>query len=145
PEPMASQLLSQGHAKLLADFRTPRAAAAVLGVSTVNAAIFVRAEHRAPDRELAALIRAVRNAEQRIRTAEPKDLASRLPTRVVGEAADFEARLAASRGLYLSDGVVSVDQLQQTIAIIRTHTPLPQSVKIPKPEDMLLQLKPSAR
>jgi hypothetical protein len=45
----------------------------------------------------------------------------------------------------LPDPAVTADQLQQTISIIRTHTPLPQSVKIPKPEDMLLQLKPSAR
>jgi len=145
PEPMASQILSQGRAKLLADFRTPRAAATVLGVSTVNAAIFTRADRRAPDRDLVGVVRAVRKAEQRIRSAEPKDLASRLPTRVVGEIGDFEARLAASRGLYLADGAVSADQVQQTIAIIRTHTPLPQSVKIPKPEDLLLQLKPSAR
>src|SRR5262249_54765596 len=145
PEPIASQLLSQGHAKLLADFRTPRAAAAVLGVSTVNAAIFTRADRRPPDRDLAGLVRAVRKAEQRIRSGESKDLASRLPTRVVGETSDFEARLAASRSLYLPDGAVSTDQISQTLAIIRTHTPLPQSVKIPRPEDMLLQLKPSAR
>ena len=48
PEPMASQLLSQGRAKLLADFRTPRAAATVLGSSTVNAAVFARADRRPP-------------------------------------------------------------------------------------------------
>jgi ABC-type nitrate/sulfonate/bicarbonate transport system substrate-binding protein len=145
PEPAASQLLSQGRAKLLADFRTPRAAASILGSSTVNAAVFTRAERRAPDRDLAGLIRALRKAEQRIHAAEARDLAGRLPTRVVGDFADFEARLAASRGLYLPDGHVSADQLQQTIAIIRAHTPLPQSVKIPKPEDMLLQIKPSVR
>jgi NitT/TauT family transport system substrate-binding protein len=145
PDPMASQLLSQGRAKLLADFRTPRAAATVLGSSTVNAAVFTRADRRALDRELTALVRALRKAEQRIRTGEARDLAGRLPTRVVGEFADFEARLAASRMLYLPYGFVSADQLQQTIAIIRAHTPLPQSVKIPRPEDMLLQVKPSAR
>jgi len=44
-----------------------------------------------------------------------------------------------------TDPALTADQLPQTISIIRTHTPLPQSVKIPKPEDMLLQLKPSAR
>jgi ABC-type nitrate/sulfonate/bicarbonate transport system substrate-binding protein len=145
PEPMASELLSQGRAKLLADFRTPLAAATTLGSRTVNAAVFARADRRAADRDLAGLARALRRAEQRIRTAEARDLAGRLPTRVVGEPASFEARLAASRGLYLPDGVVTADQLQQTITIIRTHTPLPQSVKIPRPEDMLLQLKPSAR
>jgi NitT/TauT family transport system substrate-binding protein len=145
PEPMASQLLSQGRAKLLADFRTPRAAATVLGSTTVNAAVFARADRRPPERELSAVVRALRKAEQRIRAADARDLADRLSTRVVGEFADFEARLTASRGLYLTDGLVSADQLQQTISIIRTHTPLPQSVKIPRPEDMLLQIKPSAR
>ena len=119
-------------------------AATVLGSSTVNAAVFARADRRPADRDLANLVRALRKAEQRLRAVEARDLAGRLPTRVVGEFADFEARLAASRGLYLPDGVVSADQLQQTIAIIRTHTPLPQSVKIPRAEDMLLQLKPSA-
>ena len=145
PEPMASQLLSEGRAKLLADFRTPRAAAATLGSSTVNAAVFTRPERRAPDRDLAGVVRALRKAEQRIQTADARDLAAKLQTRVVGEPTDFEARLGASRGLYLPDGHVTADQLAQTIAIIRAHTPLPQSVKIPKPEDMLLQIKTSAR
>ena len=145
PEPMASQLLSQGRAKLLADFRTPRAAATILGSATVNAAVFTRADRRPPERELSGVVRALRKAEQRIHTADARDLADRLPTRVVGEFSDFEARLTASRALYLPDSLVSVDQLQQTISIIRTHTPLPQSVKIPRPEDMLLQVKPSAR
>ena len=145
PEPMATQLLSEGRAKLLADFRTPRAAATTLGSSTVNAAMFTRADRRPPDRDLSALVRALRKAEQRIQAAEPRDLANGLPTRVVGDPVDFEARLGASRALYLPDGLVTADQLQQTIAIIRAHTPLPQSVKIPRPEDMLLQIKPSAR
>jgi NitT/TauT family transport system substrate-binding protein len=144
PEPTASQLVGQGRAKLLADFRTPRAAATILGSATVNAAVFTRADRRPPDRDLLAVVRALRKAEQRIQSADARALADRLPTRVVGEFTDFEARQAASRALYLSDSVTA-DQLQQTISIIRTHTPLPQSVKIPKPEDMLLQLKPSAR
>ena len=145
PEPAASQLINQGRAKLLADFRTPGAAASILGSATVNAAVFTRADRRPPDRDLAALIRAIRKAEQRILTADARELAGRLPTRVVGGSADFEARLVASRGLYLADGQVSTEQLAQTIAIIRAHTPLPRSVKIPKPDDMLLQIKPSAR
>jgi len=145
PEPTASQLLNQGRAKLLADFRSPRAAATILGSPTVNAAVFARADRRPPDRDLLGVVRALRKAEQRIHSADARALADRLPTRVVGEFTDFEARLAASRALYLPDPAVTADQLQQTISIIRTHTPLPQSVKIPKPEDMLLQLKPSAR
>ena len=136
-EPAATQLLSQGRAKLLADFRTPRAAAETLGGGTVNAAVFARADRRPADRDLAALVRALRKAEQRIKAAEASELIGRLPTRVVGEPRDFEARLATARALYLPDGLVSPDQVQQTIAIIRAHTPLPQSVKIPRPEDML--------
>lgn len=145
PEPTATLLLTQGRAKLLADFRTPRAAATILGSPTVNAAVFARADRRPPDRDLAGVIRALRKAEQRIHSGDARALADRLPTRVVGEFTDFEARLAASRALYLPEPAVSADQVQQTISIIRTHTPLPQSVKIPKPEDMLLHVKPSAR
>src|SRR4030095_12724450 len=84
PEPMASQLLSQGRAKVLADFRHPRAAAPILGSITVNAAVFTRADRRPPERELSAVVRALRKAEQRIQTADARDLADRLPTRGVG-------------------------------------------------------------
>ena len=104
--------------------------------------VYVRADRRPPDRDLSALVRALRKAEQRIQTAEARELAAKLPTRVVGDAEDFEARLTTSRALYLLEGLVSADQLQQTIAIIRAHTPLPQSVRIPRPEEMLHQIKP---
>jgi ABC-type nitrate/sulfonate/bicarbonate transport system substrate-binding protein len=145
PEPTATQLLGRGRAKLLADFRTPRAAADTLGSGTVNAAVFTRADRRPADRDLAGLARALRKAVQRIRTAEARELGGKLATRVVGEPDDFEARVATARTLFLSDGAVSVDQVQQSIAIIRAHTPLPQSVKIPRPEE-LLQIKiPPAR
>jgi ABC-type nitrate/sulfonate/bicarbonate transport system substrate-binding protein len=145
PEPAATQLLGRGRAKLLADFRTPRAAADTLGAGTVNAAVFTRADRRPADRDLAGLARALRKAEQRIRTAEARELGGKLATRVVGEPDDFEARVATARTLFLSDGAVSVEQVQQSIAIIRAHTPLPQSVKIPRPEE-LLQIKiPTAR
>jgi ABC-type nitrate/sulfonate/bicarbonate transport system substrate-binding protein len=145
PEPAATQLLGRGRAKLLADFRTPRAAADTLGSGTVNAAVFTRADRRPADRDLAGLARALRKAEQRIRTAEARELGGKLATRVVGEPDDFEARVATARTLFLSDGAVSVEQVQQSIAIIRAHTPLPQSVKIPRPEE-LLQIKiPTAR
>jgi ABC-type nitrate/sulfonate/bicarbonate transport system substrate-binding protein len=145
PEPAATQLLGRGRAKLLADFRTVRAAADTLGAGTVNAAVFTRADRRPADRDLAGLARALRKAEQRIRTAEARELGGKLATRVVGEPDDFEARVATARTLFLSDGAVSVEQVQQSIAIIRAHTPLPQSVKIPRPEE-LLQIKiPTAR
>ncbi len=142
PEPMATQLLDQGRAKLLADFRTPRAVVQTIGASTVSAAVFARADRRPPDRALFALGRALKRAEQRIRTGEARELAAKLPPQVVGEPEDFAERIATSRSLYLPDGA---DQVQQTIAIIRAHTPLPQSVKIPRPEDMLQIKAPPAR
>jgi len=111
----------------------------------VNAAVFTRTDRRPPDRDLFALGRALKRAEQRIRSGEAPELAAKLSTQVVGASEDFAARLATSRSLYLQDGAVSADQLQQTIAIIRAHTPLPQSVKIPRPEDMLQIKAPSAR
>lgn len=142
-EPMATRLIGEGRAKLLADFRTPDAVAGTLGVSTVNAAVFMRADRRLKDRDHAALARALRAAEQRIRTAGADELAGKLPARVVGGLEDFEARLATTRAMYLPDGLVSADRLQQTIAIIRAHTALPQSVPIPRPDEML-QIKPPA-
>ena len=145
PEPMATQLLSQGRAKLLADFRTPRAVAETLGTNTVNAAVFARADRRPPDRDLFAMTRALRKAEQRIRAGEAREVAGKLPTQVVGEPEEFAARLTASRPLYLPGGLVSADQIQQTIAIIRAHTPLPQSVRLPRPEEMLQIKAPTAR
>jgi NitT/TauT family transport system substrate-binding protein len=144
-EPTATRLLSQGRAKLLADFRSPRAVVETLGTSTVNAAVFARADRRPPDRDLFAIARALKKAEQRIRNGDPQEVAARLPTQVVGDPEEFTARLATSRSLYLPDGVVSADQVQQTIAIIRAHTPLPQSVRIPRPEDMLQIKAPTAR
>ena len=57
---------------------------------------------------------------------------------MVGDTEDFTARLTAARTLYLPDGLVSADQVQQTLAIVRAHTPLPKSALIPRPEEMLL-------
>jgi NitT/TauT family transport system substrate-binding protein len=144
-EPIASRLLSEGRAKLLADFRTPRAVAQTLGTNSVSAAVFARADRRPPDRDLFAITRALKKAEQRIRTGDPHEVAARLPTQVVGEPEEFTARLVTSRPLYLPDGLVSADQIQQTIAILRAHTPLPQSVRIPRPEDMLQIKAPTGR
>jgi len=145
-EPVATQLLGDKRVKLLADFRTPRAVTEAFGASTVNAALFARADRRPKDRDLLALTRALQRAEERIRSSPARELAAKLSARVVGEPEDFAARLAAARALYLSDGFVSADQVQQTLAIIRAHTPLPQAVPIPRAEDMLLQIKvPPAR
>lgn len=133
-EPIASRLLADRRARLLADFRTPAAVAAALGRQTVNAAVFVRADRRPKDADLA---RALLAAEERIRAATAEALAAKLPTRVVGAQDEFEARFEATRGSYLPEGLVTADQVEQTVAIIRAHTPLPASLRIPRPEEML--------
>src|SRR5499433_3675278 len=53
-EPAASRLLTAGQAQLLVDLRTPDAVARALGTTTLNAAVFMRADRAVRDRDLAA-------------------------------------------------------------------------------------------
>jgi ABC-type nitrate/sulfonate/bicarbonate transport system substrate-binding protein len=143
-EPQATRLLASSQALMLADLRTPGAVKDALGVLTVNAAVFMRADRRVPDRQLQAFARAVLAAQRRIAVATPQALAARLTTSVTLPADDFEARLAATRDGYLVDGLVSVEQLQETLALIRAHHPLAATARLPRPEDML-HLDPARR
>lgn len=137
PEPLASRLLADGRAKLLVDLRTPAAVTDALGKATVNAAVFVRADRRPKDADLTALARALLAAEARIRTASAEELAARLPKRVVGTQDEFEVRLETARAACLTDGLVGAEEVQQTLAIVRAHTPLPATLHVPRPEEML--------
>lgn len=137
PEPSASQLLDGGEARLLADFRTPGAVLQTLGVVTVNAGVFSRGDRRLSPPDIAAFTRAVLAAERRLATAEPAALAERLPARVVASAEDFGARVAVSRMLYLTDGRVTVESLEETLALLRAHHPLPANVPPLRAEELL--------
>jgi hypothetical protein len=130
-------MLAEGKAVLLADLRSPEGVAAALGGATVSAAVFARRERKLSDGDLTAVARALLAAEDRIRTAPPQALAERLPARIVTPLDEFEARLAATRNAYLLGGTVTPEQLRRTIELILAHQPLPPSVKLPKPEDML--------
>jgi NitT/TauT family transport system substrate-binding protein len=136
-EPTARYLLEEGRATLLADFRTPAAVAQALGTRTVSAGVFVRADRRPADADLAAFARALLAAQERIRQAGAEELAGRLPSRVVGPQDEFQLRLETARACHLPDGLVSPEELQQTIAIVRAHTPLPATTRIPRPEEIL--------
>jgi len=136
-EPVATRLLQEGRAALLVDFRTPAAVAAALGAPTVNAAVFMRADRRVPDAQLVRFARALLAAQQRLRTASAAALAADLPSRAVGAPDDFEARLAATRGIYLPDGLVSPERVRETITIVRSHTPLPALLRVPRPDELL--------
>jgi NitT/TauT family transport system substrate-binding protein len=136
-DPSASRLLEAGQAQLLVDLRTPAAVKQALGVATVNAAVFMRADRPVRDRDVAAFTRAVLAAEQRIATASASELAERLPSSLTVPADDFEARLAVCRTVYVPDGTVTIDQVRETLTLIRGHLPLPATARVPKPEELL--------
>jgi sulfonate transport system substrate-binding protein len=137
PEPTASRLVAAGEARVLVDLRTPAGVARAIGTPTVNAAVFARADRRPRDRDLGAFSRAVLAAERRIAAARPQELAARLPGRVTAPADEFAARLEATRQIYLTDGLVTADQLRETLALVRAHQPLPATARVPAPEEML--------
>ena len=137
PEPAASRLVADGHARVLVDLRTPAAVARAIGTPTVNAAVFARADRRPRDSDLGAFARAVLAAEQRIATAKPDELAARLPKRITLPADEFAARLETTREIYLSDGLVTSDQVRETLALIRAYQPLSVTGRVPPPEEML--------
>ena len=136
-EPWASRLVADGHATVLMDLRTPAAVAQALGGPTVNAAVFARADRRPRDADLGAFARALLAAEQRIATGPPQELAARLSKRVAGPSDEFAARLEATRRIYLTDGLVTADQIRDTLALLRAHQPLPVTSRVPPPEEMM--------
>jgi NitT/TauT family transport system substrate-binding protein len=146
PEPAASRLIDGDQARLLVDLRTPAAVRAAVGAVTVNAAVFMRADRPLRDRHLAAFARAVVAAQRRMADGDGEALAAKLPASVTGETAAFEAKLAACRDIYLKDGLVSVEQVRETLILIRAHLPLPVTARVPRPEDLVRGLiRPGAR
>jgi ABC-type nitrate/sulfonate/bicarbonate transport system substrate-binding protein len=138
-EPFASRLLAEPHASLLADLRTPRAAADALDARTVDAAVFARAD-RLPDPEaLAAFTRAVLAGEQRIAAGDAAALGARLSPAISARPEEFAARVAAAREFYLSEGVVSVEQVRASLALIRARMPLPGASTFPRPDQLLIR------
>ena len=43
----------------------------------------------------------------------------------------------SARSLYLPDGVVSPEQVEQTFTLIRAHLPLPATSRVPPPDELL--------
>ncbi|HEV8474732.1 MAG TPA: ABC transporter substrate-binding protein [Methylomirabilota bacterium] len=144
-EPAVTRLLASGQARLLVDLRTPAAVTQALGVQTVNAAVFMRADRPVKPRDLAAFTRAVMAAERRIGAASPTALMATLPTSVTTPADDFETRLESCRRAYLKDGAVTAEQVQETLTVIRAYLPLPVTARVPRPEDLIHVTAPAAR
>jgi NitT/TauT family transport system substrate-binding protein len=143
-EPAASRLIASGHAHPLIDLRSPDAVRRAVGAPTVNAAVFVRSDRRPRERDLTAFARAVLAAQRRIADGDGDGLATKLPRTVTVMPDAFEAKLAASRQLYLKDGLVTVEQVRETLILIRAHLALPVTARVPRPED-LVYLEPTRR
>jgi NitT/TauT family transport system substrate-binding protein len=130
PEPLASRMLDDGRAALVADLRTPAAAARALGMATMNAAVFVRGDRRPGERELAAFTRAINAAQDRIAAGRAEELAERLPRQVVELPDVFLERVEQARALYLPDGRVTPERLDNTAAFLRDYVPLPGRARV---------------
>ena len=131
PEPLASRLSMDRRVNVIADLRTPTVAQQTIGTATVSAAVFVRAERRPGERELAAFTRAILSAEERLATGRIGDLPSKLPKAVVGTSDDdLEARIRVARTLYLPDGRVTSEQLEATVNFLREHLPLASRARV---------------
>ena len=143
-EPAASRLIASGQAHPLIDLRSPPAVDQAVGAPTVNAGVFMRSDRRPRERDLTAFARAVLAAQRRLASGDGRRLASKLPQAVTEVPDAFEARLAGSRELYLKDGLVSVEQVRETLVLIRAHLPLPVTARVPRPED-LVHMDPARR
>jgi hypothetical protein len=115
---------------LLADLRTSGAAERTLGVPTVSAAVFVRADRRPGERELAAFTRAVLAAQERIATGGVDALADKLPRTVVASAEEFAARVEQAAGLYVREPRPSPDRLEATLDLLREQIPIPARTRV---------------
>jgi ABC-type nitrate/sulfonate/bicarbonate transport system substrate-binding protein len=130
PDPLASRLLAGRRVTLLADLRTPAAAERTLGVPTVSAAVFARADRRAGERELAAFTRAVLAAQERIAAGGVAALADKLPRTVVVSPEEFAARVEHASGLYVRDPRGNADRLEATLELLREQVPIPSRTRV---------------
>ena len=130
-DPWVTRTIAESTASILADLRTRSDATRWLGAETVHAALFVRAEGRPADQELAALVRALLRAAAKAAEAPAEALASVLPAAVTGQPDDFALRVAGARQSYLPRGQVTEDMLKASVAQARERSPFPAAVNLP--------------
>ena len=130
-DPWVTRTITESTASILADLRTRSDATRWLGAETVHAALFVRAEGRPGDQELAALVRALLRAAAKLAEAPAEALASILPAAVTGQPDDFALRVAGARQSYLPRGQVTEDMLKASVAQARVRSPFPAAVNLP--------------
>ena len=130
-DPWVTRTIAESTASILADLRTRSDATRWLGAETVHAALFVRAEGRPADQELAALVRALLRAAAKAAEAPAEAFASVLPAAVTGQPDDFALRVAGARQSYLPRGQVTEDMLKASVAQARERSPFPAAVNLP--------------
>ena len=130
-DPWVTRTITESTASILADLRTRSDATRWLGAETVHAALFVRAEGRPGDQELAALVRALLRAVAKAAEAPAEAFASVLPAAVTGQPDDFALRVAGARQSYLPRGQVTEDMLKASVAQARERSPFPAAVNLP--------------
>jgi NitT/TauT family transport system substrate-binding protein len=157
-EPWVSRLLEADRAVALLDLRRPEETARVLGGAFYEVvSVAVDAARREADRRkaekgkrkaatppaeegppaaaLAAYARAVIRAQAWLAATAPDAVADRLPAAVVGDRAQFVARLGALRATYVPDGDATPEGLGATLRVLREGTPWPVSLKL-EPKDL---------
>jgi len=141
-DPYATRLVEAGKASLLIDLRKRGEIARLLGEPVVHAAIFVRADTALGPAELKSLVRALLRAMARVEEASPEEIQARLPAPAIGFPEDFRARLLGAREIFLRDGRVTAQMLSASIALVRSRSPIPAKVKLPRSMDNLLLTGP---
>jgi taurine transport system substrate-binding protein len=141
-DPWATQLLEDGSAVALADFRRRGEAARWLGQPAVHAAVFARADSKLGPAELAPLARALLKAIARFRSAAPDELAARLPAAAVGSSADFRLRVSGAHEIVLPDGWVTEEMMAESVRLAQERAKLPSQVSVPRNKARLLLLEP---
>jgi NitT/TauT family transport system substrate-binding protein len=143
-EPAATALVRDGRARVLVDLTSPAAVSGALGGPTVNAAVFARGDRRPSDAVLTAFARAVLAAERLIVSSAPDALKEPLSRAVVGNDAEFARRVEATRDIYVPGGLIPPEAVAHTLEAMKLHLPLPRTLKLPQPADML-HLGPARR
>ena len=141
-DPYATRLVEAGQASALVDLRRRGEPARWLGEPVVHAAVFARADTALGSAELKSLARALLRAMARLEDASPDEMQTRLPPAAIGFPEDFRARLLGAREIFLRDGRVSAQMLGASVALVRSRSPIPAKVKLPRKTDDLLLTGP---
>ena len=144
-EPQATRLLGGSEALMLADLRTPGAVKDALGALTVTLPSSCVLTAGSPIRSCRRFARAV--LRRRAPHCRGHAAGARRPARQECDrpADDFETRLAATRGVYLMNGLVSAEQLQETLSLIRAHQPMAATARLPRRRTCCTWLRCGAR